>query len=324
MSIIIPLFDNEKDIQSTINSILTQTYTDWEAIFVDDGCQDATMDIVARNSVTEPRIRYVKRTREPKGGSTCRNIGASVSNGDYIIFLDGDDVLAPTCLSNRIKTIEQTEYDFMVFPMSTFTNDINKNRRLTKWGIRDYDYYYITGAPAWQVTSPIYRRSFWDTLKGFDEGFTRSQDIELGLRSVIESHGNFKVIENIESDCFYRVALNNGVIPSYKYIKTLDSYGLLLSLIKRYKSNGFFLNRYKFSLGLLATYCHMYEYIYIILNRHEKVESFNYYNKVEMRGYMLWHHRMVVYMLGSLPLSVSIKRILAFRINQYCRWHFLF
>ena len=239
-----------------------------------------------------------------------------------MIFLDGDDVLAPTCLEMRLKAIQDTNYDFMIYPMSTFTTDITNHRRMTKWGIRDYDYYFITGAPAWQVTSPIYRRRFWDKLIGFNENFTRSQDIELGLRSVIESHGNFKVVENVPSDCFYRRAATKQLTPSYKYTKQLESYEFMLDLIRRLKIEGNFPNRYKFSLGLLATYCHMYQLIYVIKGRHEEVENFNYYNKIDLRCYMLFHHKLLLTLLGMFPLPYELKRILSLKINQYCRWHF--
>jgi len=324
ISIIVPVYNNEKDLQETINSIKQQTYNHWEAIFVDDGSTDKSEEIIHNNIASEKRIKYIKRNRQPKGGSTCRNIGVASSIGDYLIFLDGDDVLAPTCLENRFNAIKDSDYDFMVFPMSMFTTDVKKNKRLTKWGIRDFDYYYITGAPAWQVTSPIYRRTFWEKLNGFDEKFTRSQDIELGIRAVLLSHGNFKSVENIDSDCFYRRPASKDLIPSSKLTNQLESYEYMLGLIKKLKNEGYFSRRYKFSLGLLATYSQIYQLIYLVKSRKENTESFDYYNKTDLRCYMLLHHKFILAVLGWIPLPFESKRALALKINQYCRWHFLY
>lgn len=324
ISIIIPFYNNERDIKATIESIICQTYDNWEAIFVDDGSCDGSCNIVAQYVGLDNRVKLFRRDREPKGGSTCRNIGVSKSEGEYLVFLDGDDLLASTCLERRWAAINKTEYDFMVFPMAMFTDSTSNCKRLTKWNIRDFDYYYITGAPAWQVTSPIYRRTFWLTINGFDEKFTRNQDIELALRSVIASKGNFKMIENIESDCYYRVPSNGSIVPSYKYFKALESYHYFLDLILKLKSEGNFPNKYKFSLGLLASYCYMLKMIGILRGRREKVEKFSFYNSTDMRRYMLWNHRVILFIAKNIWMPNHLKSRMALVINQYCRWHFMF
>lgn len=323
ISVVVPFYNNEKDIQETIDSIINQTYESWEIVLVDDGSQDNSLDIVRRNAEKDSRIRYFCREKEPKGGSTCRNIGIDNANGQYLIFLDADDLLSPTCLENRWNAIHGTDYNFIVFPMSTFSESVENSKRLTKWGVRDYDYYYMTGAPIWQVTSPIYKTSFIRELHGFDEKFKRYQDVELGLRTIVYSKGNFKVIEHIESDCYYRMPLKGVSVTSDKYINSLESYKYFLSLINHLRKDGYFKNRFKYSLGIFGTYCQLIQMIDILKTRKDKVGSFDEYNQKDLRGDMFWFHRLLLFFLRLPLLPSKAHRYVALRCNQFCRLHFM-
>ena len=80
-----------------------------------------------------PAHWLIKRNRDPKGANTCRNIGIQEASGDYLLFLDSDDVLAPWAIENRCAAIVQKkEYDYYFFPAVYFTQG-NKN---------DFHYYF--------------------------------------------------------------------------------------------------------------------------------------------------------------------------------------
>ena len=323
VSIIIPVFNNEKDIRETLSSLQKQTYEDWEAICVDDGSTDTTCNIIRQVLAEDGRIKLFVRERQPKGGSTCRNIGLEASKGDYVIFLDGDDLLSANSLKNRIKIIDDTDYDFAIFPMATFRKDVTEKRILTRFDVRDADYYYMTGSSIWQVTSPIYRASFIKKLKGFDERFSRMQDIELGLRSIVVSQGNYIQMNEDNLDCYYRMPIGKTAVATVKFIKTLESYGYMLDTINKLHHQGYLNDRYKYSMGLLATYCRILQVIDIVKGRNESVKGFNDYNTVDLQSEMCWYHGLILRIMKTrwLPLKYHMK--LVHLCDQYCRWHFL-
>lgn len=96
ISIIIPLYNKEKFIRSTIQSILQQDFQDFEIVIVDDGSKDNSAKII--KSFTDLRIRLVQQRNQ--GVSAARNRGINEAQGDYIFFLDADDTLRHDALNH--------------------------------------------------------------------------------------------------------------------------------------------------------------------------------------------------------------------------------
>ena len=94
-SIIIPLYNKERQIARTLDSVLRQTMPDFEAIVVDDGSRDKSAEVV--QSYTDSRIRYVRKENE--GVSSARNRGIAEARGEWLLFLDADDLLLPDALA---------------------------------------------------------------------------------------------------------------------------------------------------------------------------------------------------------------------------------
>lgn len=93
VSIIIPTYNRAHTICRTLDSVLAQTHSDWEAIIVDDGSTDDTRGVVASRYGSEPRIRYTVKTNG--GAAAARNAGLGLATGDFIAFLDSDDTWEP-------------------------------------------------------------------------------------------------------------------------------------------------------------------------------------------------------------------------------------
>ena len=125
VSIIIPTFNSSKHIKATLDSVLSQTYTNWECILVDDGSIDLTETISINYQEKDQRFQLYKRPEDlPKGPSSARNYGVTKAKGDFLIFLDADDLLATTCLENRVAQFQQhPECDFLVFQMERFFDE---------------------------------------------------------------------------------------------------------------------------------------------------------------------------------------------------------
>ncbi len=117
VSILTPSFNREDLVAETLDSVLAQTWPHWEMLVVDDGSTDRTKEIVAEYAARDSRIRIFDRTWQPKGACTCRNEGVAMCDGDYVMFLDTDDIIEPFCLENRVRAMEaDPELDFAIFP----------------------------------------------------------------------------------------------------------------------------------------------------------------------------------------------------------------
>ncbi len=104
VSIIIPCFNREDLLPATLDSVLNQTYANWECIIVDDHSTDTTPEIGIEYASRDGRFIFLKRPKEkPKGAASCRNIGLEHAKGDYIQFLDSDDLLHPEKLEKQLK-----------------------------------------------------------------------------------------------------------------------------------------------------------------------------------------------------------------------------
>lgn len=114
VSIIIPTFNRATLIGETLDSVLAQTYPHWECIVVDDGSTDGTQEVVQQYVEKDNRFRFYQRYREPKGAPTCRNIGLDNASGEYVMFLDSDDLLLNFALADRCKHLNESNADFIV------------------------------------------------------------------------------------------------------------------------------------------------------------------------------------------------------------------
>lgn len=103
ISVIVPVYNVEKYLQRCVNSLLAQTYTDYEIILVDDGSTDSSGQICDHYATLDPRIRVIHK---PNGGlSSARNTGIDVCTGDYICFIDSDDYINDNMLECMNKCI---------------------------------------------------------------------------------------------------------------------------------------------------------------------------------------------------------------------------
>ena len=102
-SIIIPLYNRAHLIAETINSVLSQTYPQFEIIIVDDGSTDSPHEIIAKNFMNEGRIRYFSILNSERGAA--RNYGLKQAKGDFAVFFDSDDWMKPNYLETLSRVI---------------------------------------------------------------------------------------------------------------------------------------------------------------------------------------------------------------------------
>ena len=119
-----PAYNCEQYIAEAVRSVLSQTYTNWELLIVDDCSTDKTADIVA--SLDDPRIHYM-RNKQNEGAALTRNKALRTAQGRYIAFLDADDLWAPEKLEKQVAFMEKNGYAFSY----TLYQEIDENSRPT-------------------------------------------------------------------------------------------------------------------------------------------------------------------------------------------------
>jgi glycosyltransferase involved in cell wall biosynthesis len=207
VSIITPSFNRASIIHETAESIFRQTYSDWEWVIVDDGSSDDSWNVINKYAAEDLRVKVFKRDRDPKGACTCRNIAVEKCTGDFLIFLDTDDLLAAFCIEQRLKAfLNSPGLDFMVFPMLMFRNKPDDLKLL--WNvdseINDIDRILI-GDPICQGTGTIWKKSSFIKIGMWDERLYLWQDIQLHLRSIIFGL-KFGKRMDLKPDVFIRIS----------------------------------------------------------------------------------------------------------------------
>ena len=113
VSVIVPVYNVEKYLKRCVDSILNQTFHDFEVILVDDGSPDICPSICDEYVEKDQRIRVVHK--ENGGLSSARNAGLEIANGEYILFVDSDDYIKPHLLQTCVSKIEETNCDAVRF-----------------------------------------------------------------------------------------------------------------------------------------------------------------------------------------------------------------
>lgn len=111
VSVIIPVFNCEKYITHTLDSLLNQTYKNWEAILVDDCSTDTSAKIINEYEGRDARIKYYRLTKN-SGAAVARNYGLMKSEGRFIAYLDSDDIWLPFKLERQVKFMLDNKFAF--------------------------------------------------------------------------------------------------------------------------------------------------------------------------------------------------------------------
>ena len=128
VSIIIPNYNRATLIGETLESIIAQTFVDWECIIVDDVSTDNSLEIINNYSIKDQRFNLILRdSKSPKGANSCRNIGLKEAKGDYIIFFDRDDLMTENHLEKKVEAIIKYDCDFVIARTEYFGNPENIN-----------------------------------------------------------------------------------------------------------------------------------------------------------------------------------------------------
>lgn len=178
ISIIIATFNSEKTIRSALNSILNQTYQNWECIIVDGASKDDTINMVKEFMTKDNRIHYIS---EPDNGIyDAFNKGWKLAKGEWIYYLGSDDLLLPDGLENLIKGTSINSYDII------YGNVINKKEtgetiKSKTCGHNALPYRMLTCHQG-----IITKRTLLEELNGFDLNIKAYADKDFYIRAIIK------------------------------------------------------------------------------------------------------------------------------------------
>lgn len=232
LGVIIPCWNCEKFIHSTIECLLNQTFSDWKAFLVDDQSTDASADIIKTYSAKDSRINYVRRSRDPKGAQVCRNIGFELTEGaKYVVFFDADDMIAPYCFEQRVAYMQKhPSCDFAIFKAKTFSQSLFE-QDAAMYGL-DFTDDLLAAMLNWSLpivgwTNIYKRQSLVDYDLKWDEKILSLQDSDFNIQSLI-SGMQYMFANDCKVDYFYRI-VGNGISKKIKTYAHYESHLYLLN-----------------------------------------------------------------------------------------------
>lgn len=194
LSIIIPTFNRAKVLIETLNSLENQSYTDWECIIIDDQSSDNTEQIVNSLQIKDDRFKFFRRPDNlKKGANSCRNYGFTLAKGDWIHFMDSDDLYFDDALKIYSSFFSNSK-DVVVAKIQVF--DINSNSIIRETTIDSNNLIedYFTNKVTFYVSGPVWNKKFLDRQNQiFDDSISNLDDWDFNLR-MLYSKPNVKLI----------------------------------------------------------------------------------------------------------------------------------
>ena len=195
VSVVIPTWNRAGLIVRAINSVLSQTYSNWELIIVDDGSTDNTDEVVKKFQENDTRIRFIKHEKNSGGNSVPKNIGIKNAAGEYIAFLDSDDEYLPEKMEKQINLFNKSEIKNLGF-VGCNNFRINGETSLeTK--ILDKGNIYEKLLHNYFITTPgiiMIKREVLNKIGKFDENLKFSNDTDFFIR-IAKSGFNFYFVD---------------------------------------------------------------------------------------------------------------------------------
>lgn len=217
VTLIIPVYNSEKYISTCLDSILNQTYTDYEILIVNDGSKDNSKKIIDeyKNKYQE---KIISIEQENKGVSITRNESIQKANGKYIMFIDNDDYLDKDYIERFINTIEEKDYDIVIGGYRRIT-DTKKIIRELK--LKDTEWSKLMVMAPW---AKIYKKQF---LLDNNITFLKNnlgEDVYFNLKAMLLSN-KIKIIDYVGYNWFFNTKSVSNTIQ--KNITQLQVYELL-------------------------------------------------------------------------------------------------
>ena len=179
VSVIIPAYNGDRYISAGIDSVLAQTYSEYEIIVVDDGSTDNTSEVVKQYG---DRVNYLSQTNQ--GVAASRNLGLAAARGEYIAFLDQDDVFLPHKLSTQVALLDRDSALGMINSGWQIVDERGKLKAAVQpW--QQIPHLTQANLLIWKpvfLGAMLFRRTWLERSKGFDTSLSQTPDVDLVMR----------------------------------------------------------------------------------------------------------------------------------------------
>lgn len=205
LTIITPTKNRLVLLRETMDTVKGQGFQDWEHIVIDDGSDDGSIEEIGQRAAADPRIRLIQHPGPKTGANVCRNLGLAAARGEFVIFLDSDDLLRPGCLENRVGLMRRNaDLAFAVYPAGVFSEKVGDTARLFHSLTPGDDLVrFLSHECVWEITGPIWRRNYLQKIGGFDESLRSMQDMELHVRAICAG-GRYIFTSQVDHDIAWR------------------------------------------------------------------------------------------------------------------------
>jgi glycosyltransferase involved in cell wall biosynthesis len=210
ISVIIPVYNGERTIQQTIESVLNQTFADFELLVINDGSQDKTLEVVSR--ISDPRIKMFSYSNS--GVSATRNKGISHAVGEYISFIDADDLWTPDKLEIQVKALQDHPEAAVAYSWSDWIDESGKFLRAGGHITANGNVYsqllfrdFIESG-----SNPLIRSQALAEVGGFDQSVNPTEDWDMWLR--LAARYEFVLVPFVQ--ILYRISPNSASFDVWK------------------------------------------------------------------------------------------------------------
>lgn len=249
VSIIMPSYNHEDYVGYAIESVLEQTYSNWELVIVDDGSKDNSINIIEKYAEKDQRIRLYKQ--ENKGVSATMNKAILLSTGEYICFLDSDDAYHPEKLEKQFAMVE-CGFNFITTKITTIdeNGEVTLDSSIEKW-FNEFDHNQIFNDKI-EINflkknyvckaSVMLKREFFDKYGLFDERLITAYDFHYWMKIL----KNVKITRCEEKLTYYRWHGDNETIKNNSRMK-LEISLIFAELRKKISKEGMLVNKTEYN-----------------------------------------------------------------------------
>jgi glycosyltransferase involved in cell wall biosynthesis len=210
VSVIIPVFNGEKTIKETIESVLNQTLDDLELIVIDDGSQDSTLNVIS--TIQDPRLKVFSYPNA--GVSVSRNRGLEQAQGEYVSFIDADDLWTRDKLESQVKALQTNPKAAVAYSWTDWIDEsgqlVGRGSRLTEEG-KVFEKLLLNDFVG-SGSNALIRKKVLEEVGKFDQSVAPSEDWDMWLR--LANYYEFVAVSSPQ--VLYRVLLSSASFNVWK------------------------------------------------------------------------------------------------------------
>jgi glycosyltransferase involved in cell wall biosynthesis len=211
VSVVIPAYNSMKYLPETVDSVLGQTFIDFEILIINDGSTDNICEWFTQ--IKDPRVKLI--SQENKGLSGARNTGIANAQGEYIAFLDADDLWEPSKLEKQVFCLDNNPEVGLVHTWMLLIDEHSQSTgRVLKSNLEGYVWEKLLERNSIACPSVIVRRSCLDIVGGFDPNLRSVEDWDMWIR--LSRHYRFAAIQ--EPLAYYR-QLSSSMSKNWKVME---------------------------------------------------------------------------------------------------------